>query len=41
MCTGIIEFIKWVEEDKMPGLQSIISHFRNEYIKYNNTGARM
>ena len=27
------------ERDKMPGLLSIISLFRNDFNKYNNTGA--
>ena len=27
--------------DKMRGLPSILSHFRNEFNKLNNTGARM
>ena len=29
------------ERDKMRGLMSILSHFRNELNKFNNTGARM
>ena len=29
------------KRDKMRGLLSILSHFRNEFIKFNNTGARM
>ena len=37
-----IEFIKRVgERDKMRGLPSILSIFRNEFNKYNNTRARM
>ena len=29
------------KSDKMRGLPSILSLFRNEYNKFNNTGARM
>ena len=29
------------ESDKKRGLPSILSHFRNEFNKFNNTGARM
>ena len=29
------------KKDKMRGLQSILSHFRNEFNKLNNTRARM
>ena len=29
------------KKDKMPGLPSILSLFRNEFIKFNNTRARM
>ena len=29
------------KRDKMRGLPSILSLFRNEFNKYNNTGARM
>ena len=29
------------KRDKMRGLPSILSLFRNEFIKFNNTGARM
>ena len=29
------------KRDKMRGLQSILSFFRNEFDKFNNTGARM
>ena len=29
------------ESDKMPGLKNIPSPFRNEFNKFNNTGARM
>ena len=29
------------KRDKMPGLPSILSLFRNEFNKFNNTGARM
>ena len=29
------------KRDKMRGLSSILSLFRNEFIKFNNTGARM
>ena len=37
-----IEFIKRVVEiDKMRGLPKIIYLFRNEFNKFNNTGARM
>ena len=37
-----IEFIKRVgERDKMRGLPSILSLFRNELNKFNNTRARM
>ena len=37
-CARIIEFIKRVEEkDKMLGLASILSLFRNEFIKFINT----
>ena len=37
-----IEFSKRVgEEDKMRGLLSILSLFRNEFEKFNNTEARM
>ena len=37
-----IEFIKRVEiRDKMRGLLSILSLFRNMCIKFNNTRARM
>ena len=38
----LIEFIKRVRErDKMRGLLSILSIFRNEFNKFNNTRARM
>ena len=30
-----------VKRDKMRGLPSILSFFRNEFNKFNNTGARM
>ena len=41
-CSCFIEFIKRVgENDKMPGLPSILSLFRNEFNKINNTRARM
>ena len=30
-----------MNSDKMRGLSSILSLFRNEFNKYNNTGARM
>ena len=37
-----IKFIKRVVEiDKMRGLPKIIYLFRNEFNKFNNTGARM
>ena len=37
-----IEFIKRDgERDKMQGLPSILSLFRNEFNKFNHTGARM
>ena len=29
------------KRDKMRGLPSILSHFRSEFSKFNNTGARM
>ena len=29
------------KRDKMRGLPSILSHFRNEFYKFNNTGERM
>ena len=29
------------KRDKMRGLLSILSLFRNDFIKFNNTGARM
>ena len=29
------------KSDKMRGMQSILSHFRNEFANLNNTGARM
>ena len=29
------------KRDKMRGLPSILNHFRNEFNKFNNTGARM
>ena len=29
------------KRDKMRGLSSILSHFRNEFHKFNNTRARM
>ena len=29
------------KRDKMPGLSSILSLFRNKFNKFNNTGARM
>ena len=29
------------KRDKMRGLPSILSHFHNEFNKFNNTGARM
>ena len=32
---------KLEERDKMRGLPSILSLFRDEFIKFNNTGARM
>ena len=38
----MIEFVKRVgESDKMRGLQSILSLFRNEFNKYNTIGACM
>ena len=38
----LIEFIKRVgERDKMRGLPNILSLFRNEFNKFNNTRARM
>ena len=38
----LIEFIKRVgERDKMRDLPSILSLFRNEFNKFNNTRARM
>ena len=41
-CSCFIEFIKRVgERDKMLGLPSILSLFRNEFTKFNNTGARL
>ena len=37
-----IEFIKRIgESNKMRGLPSILSLFRNEFNKFNNKGARM
>ena len=37
-CSCFIEFIKGVEEtDKMRGLPGILSLFRNEFNKFNNT----
>ena len=32
---------KFGKSDKMRGLSSILSLFRNEFNKFNNTGARM
>ena len=32
---------KFRRRDKMQGLQSILSVFRNKFNKFNNTGARM
>ena len=32
---------KWGKRDKMRGLPSILSLFRNEFNKFNNTKARM
>ena len=29
----------WGKRDQMPGLLSILSLFRNEFNKFNNTGA--
>ena len=41
-CSCFIEFIKRVgERDKMRGLSSILSLFRTEFDKFNNTKARM
>ena len=41
-CSCIIDFIKRVgKSDQMRGLPSILSLFRNEFNKFNNTGARM
>ena len=41
-CSCFIEFIKRVgEKDQMRGLPSILSLFRNEFNKFNDTGARM
>ena len=41
-CSCFIEFIKRVgKSDWMRGLPSILSLFRNEFNKLNNTGARM
>ena len=34
-------FSEWGKRDKMRGLPSILSLFRNEDNKFNNTGARM
>ena len=33
--------IEWGKRDKMRGLPSILSLFRNEFNKFNNTRARM
>ena len=39
-CLCFIEFIKRIgERDKMRGLPRISSFFRNEYNKFNKTGA--
>ena len=41
-CSSCIEFIERVEEnDKMRGLPSILSLFRDKFNTFNNTGARM
>ena len=41
-CSCFIEFIKGLgKTDKMRGLASILSHFRNKFNKFNNTVARM
>ena len=32
---------KWRKRDKMRGLPSILSFFRNKFNNFNNTGARM
>ena len=41
-CSCFIEFIKPVgEKDKMRGLSTILSLFRKEFYKFNNTGAQM
>ena len=36
-----IYLTSWGESDKMRGLSSILLLFRNEFNKFNNTGARM
>ena len=39
---GLLNFLNVLgKRDKMRGLWSILSHFRNEFHKFNNTGARM
>ena len=43
MCAHVVLILLnelW-KRDKMRGLSSIISLFRNEFNKFNNTGARM
>ena len=41
-CYVLFQFIKRVgESDKMRGLSSILFFFRNEFNKFNNTGARV
>ena len=37
-----LDFLKELgKRDKIPGLPSILSHFGNDFNKFNNTGARM
>ena len=40
-CSCFVEFIKRVGKDKMRRLSSILSLYRNEFNKLNNTGAGM
>ena len=37
----LILFTSWGKRDKMLGLPSILSLFRNEFNKFNNTRAQM
>ena len=40
-CVSLCLLKELIKKDKTIGLPSILSLFRNEFHKYNNTGARM